>query len=139
VSQAFAQRGFNVRAWTVAARLLRIVKRLSSHRKIRLGLLRTPSHNLLFADGSFDCSFATGVICWVEYPDSTLREMVRVPRPGGTVSLLDPHSSMSASRVRHYAAESTLTRRNTRKLIAWATAASFNRRFEAPDTRSANS
>jgi hypothetical protein len=57
--------------------------------------------------------------------------MVRVTRPGGTVCLLDPHSSMSVTRMRNYAAASSLlTSRDTRKLIAWASAASSNRRFE---------
>lgn len=37
---------------------------------------------------------------------------------------------MSVTRMRQYAAESRLTSRDTGKLIAWATAASFNRRFE---------
>jgi hypothetical protein len=32
--------------------------------------------------------------------------------------------------MRNYAASSLLTSRDTRKLIAWASAASFNRRFE---------
>jgi ubiquinone/menaquinone biosynthesis C-methylase UbiE len=130
VTQALAQRGFDVTGVDRSRRLLEIAKRRSSRRNIPLRFLRTPSHNLPFADASFDCSLATGVIYWIEHPESTLREMVRVTRPGGTVSLLDPHCSMSVSRMRHYAAESTLTRRDTRKLIAWATAASFNRRFE---------
>jgi ubiquinone/menaquinone biosynthesis C-methylase UbiE len=130
VTQALAQRGFDVTGVDRSPRLLRIAKRLSSRRNIPLRFLRTPSHDLPFADASFDCSLATGVIYWVEHPESTLREMVRVTRPGGTVSLLDPHCSMSVPRMRHYAAESLLTKRDTRKLIAWATAASFNRRFE---------
>lgn len=130
VSQALAQRGFDVTGVDRSPRLLQIAKTLSSRRRIPLRLLRTPSHDLPFANGSFDCSLATGVIYFVEYPETTLCEMVRVTRPGGTVSLLDPHRSMSVARMRHYAAKSLLTTRDTRKLVAWATAASFNRRFE---------
>ena len=135
VTRALAQRGYDVTGVDRSRRLLQIAKRLSSHQNIPLRLLRTPSHNLPFTDASFDCSLATGVIYWVEHPESTLREMVRVTRPGGTVSLLDPHSSMSVSRMRRYAGESLLTSRNTQKLIAWATAASFNRRFEETELR----
>lgn len=130
VGQELAQRGFDVTGIDRSRRLLQIAKRLSSRRKISLRLLRTPSHDLPFSDASFDCSLATGVIYWVEDPESTVSEMVRVTRPGGTVCLLDPHSSMSVARMRQYAAASLLTSRDARKLIAWATAASFNRRFE---------
>jgi 2-polyprenyl-3-methyl-5-hydroxy-6-metoxy-1,4-benzoquinol methylase len=130
ITQALAQRGFDVTGVDRSRRLLQIARKLALRRNIPLCLHRTPSHDLPFADASFDCSLATGVIYWVEHPESTLCEMVRVTRPGGTVSLLDPHRSMSVSRMRHYAAESFLTRRDSRKLIAWATAASFNRRFE---------
>ena len=130
VSRALAQRGFDVTGVDRSPRLLQIAKRLASRRRIPLRLRRTPSHALPFADASFDCSLATGVIYWVEYPETTLCEMVRVTRPGGTVSLLDPHRSMSVARMRNYAASSFLTRRDKRKLVAWARAASFNRRFE---------
>jgi ubiquinone/menaquinone biosynthesis C-methylase UbiE len=109
---------------------LQIARRLSSRRKTSLRLHRAPSHDLPFPDASFDCSLATGVIYWVEYPESTLREMVRVTGPGGSVCLLDPHRSISLARMRHYAAKSLLTTRDTRELVAWTTAASFNRRFE---------
>jgi ubiquinone/menaquinone biosynthesis C-methylase UbiE len=130
ITQALAQRGFDVTGVDRSRRLLQIARKLASRRNIPLRLHRTPSHDLPFADASFDCSLATGVIYWVEHPESTLREMVRVTRPGGSVSLLDPHRSMSVSRMHDYAAKSLLTSRDSRKLIAWATAASFNRRFE---------
>jgi 2-polyprenyl-3-methyl-5-hydroxy-6-metoxy-1,4-benzoquinol methylase len=130
VSQILAQRGYDVTGVDRSWRLLRIAKKLASRRNIRLRLQRSSSRDLPFADGSFDCSLATGVIYWVEHPDSTLREMVRVTRPGGMVALLDPHCSMSVARMRDYAAQLLLTGHDIRKLIAWATAASFNRRFE---------
>lgn len=135
VSRALAQRGFEVTGVDRSPRLLKIARKLASQRSTRLRLLRAPSHDLPFPYCSFDCSIATGVIYWVEHPESTLREMVRVTRPGGTVALLDPHSSMSVSNMRRYAAESRLSNRDTRKLIAWATAASFNRRFKETELR----
>jgi ubiquinone/menaquinone biosynthesis C-methylase UbiE len=65
----------------------------------------TPSHDLPFSHSSFDCSIATGVIYWVEQHELTLREMVRVTRPGGTIALLDTRSSMSFSRMMQFAAD----------------------------------
>lgn len=135
VSRALAERGFDVTGVDRSPRLLKIAKRLAAHRNVSLRFLRTRSHDLPFPYSSFDCSIATGVIYWVEHPLSTLREMVRVTRPGGEIALLDPHSSMSVSRMHQYAAESQLSSRDTRKLIAWATAASFNRRFVEADLR----
>ena len=135
VAQALANRGFDVTGVDRSRRLLQIAKKLASHRMIPVRLHRTPSHELPFADASFDGSLATGVIYWVQHPESTLREMVRVTRPGGTVSLLDPHCSMSVSGMRHYASKSLLTRSDTRKLITWAMSASCNRRFEEAELR----
>jgi ubiquinone/menaquinone biosynthesis C-methylase UbiE len=135
VSRALAHRGFDVTGVDRSPRLLKIASKLASRRDTHLRLLRAPSHDLPFPYSSFDCSIATGVIYWVEHPESTLREMVRVTRPGGTIALLDPHSSMSVSNMHRYAAESRLNSRDTRKLIAWATAASFNQRFKETELR----
>jgi ubiquinone/menaquinone biosynthesis C-methylase UbiE len=40
-------------------------------------------------DGSVDAAFANMVLHHGEYPAATLREMVRVVRPGGTVTITD--------------------------------------------------
>jgi ubiquinone/menaquinone biosynthesis C-methylase UbiE len=135
VARALAQRGCRVTGVDRSPRLLRIARKSAARQNIRLRLERAPTHHLPFAEATFDCSLATGVIYWVEHHEKTLREMVRVTRPGGTVVSLDPHASMSISRMRAYAAELSLPRRDARKLSAWATAASFNRRFSEAELR----
>lgn len=130
VARALAQHGCDVTGVDRSPRLLRIAKKLAARQKVRLTLERAASDSLPFADASFDCAIATGVIYWVENHEKTLREMVRVTRPGGLVVSLDPHTSMSLTHMRAYANKHALSRRDSRKLSAWATAASFNRRFE---------
>ena len=44
--------------------------------------------------------------------------MVRVTRSAGTVAALDPHASMSVSRVLAHARENRMNARDTRKLLA---------------------
>jgi ubiquinone/menaquinone biosynthesis C-methylase UbiE len=135
VACVLAQRGCEVTGVDRSSRLLRFAQKLAARQNIRLRLERAPTDALPFADATFDCSLATGVIYWVEHHEKTLCEMVRVTRPGGTVVSLDPHASMSLSAVGAYAAEHSLARRDARKLSAWATAASFNRRFTESELR----
>jgi ubiquinone/menaquinone biosynthesis C-methylase UbiE len=135
VARALAQRGCDVTGVDRSSSLLRIARKLAALQNVHLRLERAPTDELPFANAAFDCSLATGVIYWVRHHEKTLREMVRVTRPGGTVVSLDPHASMSVSQMRTYSAEHSLSRRDARKLSAWATAASFNRRFEEAELR----
>jgi ubiquinone/menaquinone biosynthesis C-methylase UbiE len=135
VARALAQRGYDVTGVDRSPRLLHIAKKLAARQNIRLRLERASTDDLPFPEATFDCSFATGVIYWVEDPEKTLREMMRVTRPGGTVASLDPRSSMSISGMQEYSAKFHLSRRDARKLSTWATVASFNRRFTEAELR----
>lgn len=130
VARALAQRGCDVTGIDRSPRLLHIARKLAARQKVPLRLQRASSDHLPFADETFDCCLTTGVIYWVEHPEKTLREMARVTRPGGFIVSLDPHASMSHTGMRAYTAKHSLSRRDARKLAAWATVASFNRRFE---------
>jgi ubiquinone/menaquinone biosynthesis C-methylase UbiE len=135
VTRALARRGYDATGVDRSVRLLQIARRNARREGLQTKFERSSSNMLPFADGTFDCAIATGVIYWVEHPLETLREMVRVVRPGGAISTLDPHASMSIPRVRAYNSEHQLNRRDSRKMTAWATSAEFNRRFEEPDLR----
>jgi ubiquinone/menaquinone biosynthesis C-methylase UbiE len=135
VACALAQRGCDVTGVDRSPRLLRFARRSAARQNTRLRLERAATHQLPFADATFDCSLATGVIYWVEHHEKTLREMVRVTRPGGMVVSLDPHASMSLSGMQAYSAAHSLSRRDARKLAAWTTVAAFNRRFEERELR----
>ncbi|HEY0705140.1 MAG TPA: class I SAM-dependent methyltransferase [Candidatus Acidoferrales bacterium] len=134
VARGLAQSGYTVTGVDRSHSLLRIAKKLgANHRSLDFHLSATD--RLPFADASFDYTYATGVIYWVEHLVATLREMVRVTRPAGTVAFLDPHASMSVSNARAYGLRHRMSRRDIHKLITWATSAQCNRRFEESDLR----
>ena len=130
VARELAQSGHDVTGVDRSRSLLRIAKRLAKREQSRVQFHLSSTDQLPFPDGSFDCCYATGVIYWVENLAATLREMVRVTRPAGLIASLDPHASMSIARVLVYARENRMNSRDTRKLVAWATVAKCNRRFE---------
>ncbi len=130
VARELAQSGHDVTAVDRSRSLLRIARRLAARERSGVQFRLSSTDQLPFPDASFDCCYATGVIYWVENLAATLREMVRVTRPAGLVASLDPHASMSISRVLAHARENTMNSRDTRKMVAWATVAQCNRRFE---------
>ena len=139
VARSLAESGYNVTGVDRSHSLLRIARRLasklaSSH---RVTFHHSPTDKLPFDDATFHLTYATGVIYWVEHLAETLREIVRVTRPNGVVAFLDPHSSMSIANARAYSLRHGLSRRDTRKMVAWATSARFNRRFEETELRRA--
>jgi len=137
VARSLAESGYNVTGVDRSHSLLRIARRLasklaSSH---RVAFHHSPTDKLPFDDATFHLTYATGVIYWVEHLAETLREIVRVTRPNGVVAFLDPHASMSIANARAYSLRHGLSRRDTRKMLAWATSARFNRRFEETELR----
>ncbi len=139
VARALAGSGYHVTGVDRCYSLLRIARRLASKLELpgRVEFHHSTTDRLPFDDASFDVTYATGVIYWVEHLAETLREIVRVTRPGGAVAFLDPHSSMSIANARAYSERHGLSRRDTRKMTAWATSARFNRRFEESELRRA--
>lgn len=134
VARQLAQSGYTVTGIDRSRSLLRIAKKLGAKER-SLDFHLSGTDRLPFADASFDFTYATGVIYWVEHLVATLREMVRVTRPSGTVAFLDPHASMSVSNARAYGLRHRMPARDIRKLITWATSAQLNRRFEESDLR----
>ncbi len=139
VARGLAASGYDVTGVDRSRSLLRIARRLA--RRLapdrRVAFHHSSTEQLPFPDATFHVTYATGVIYWVEHLADTLREIVRVTRPDGTVAFLDPHASMSIANARAYCVRHALSRRDTRKMIAWATSARFNRRFEEIDLRRA--
>jgi ubiquinone/menaquinone biosynthesis C-methylase UbiE len=130
VARELARSGYDVTAVDRCHNLLRIAKKLATRERSTVQFHLSPVEKLPFPDSSFDYCYATGVVYWVEHIAATLSEMVRVTRPSGMVASLDPHASMSISKIVDYAREKCLSARDTRKLVAWATSAQCNRRFE---------
>jgi len=55
----------------------------------RIHLVEGSAEQLPFADGSFDALTFTYLLRYVEDPATTLRELARVVRPGGTIAALE--------------------------------------------------
>jgi ubiquinone/menaquinone biosynthesis C-methylase UbiE len=110
--------------------LLPIARKPATRERADVRFQLSPAEKLPFPDSSFDYCYATGVVYWVEHPASTLAVMARVTRPSGFVASLDPHASMSVTKILAYAREKCLNAHDTRKLVGWATSAQLNRRFE---------
>ena len=134
VARGLAGSGYHVVGVDRSRSFLRIARKLSENVH-NLSFQLSPTEKLPFADASFDYTYATGVIYWVEHIVATLREMVRVTRPGGTVAFLDPHASMSIANARAYGLQNRMPRRDIHKLVTWATSAQLNRRFEESELR----
>ncbi|CAK7283697.1 class I SAM-dependent methyltransferase [Streptomyces misionensis] len=77
-----------------AAMRARLARRLRRDGR-RLRVLDAPAEQLPFADETVDTVVATLVLCTVEAPDSALREIGRVLRPGGRLLFLEHVRSRS--------------------------------------------
>jgi ubiquinone/menaquinone biosynthesis C-methylase UbiE len=135
VARDLARSGYDVTAVDRSRSLLRIARKLAARERTAVRFHLSPAEKLPFPDSSFDYCYATGVVYWVEHLAATLAEMLRVTRPSGIVASLDPHASMSVTKILGYAREKCLNPRDTRKLVAWATSAQCNRRFEEDHLR----
>lgn len=116
-------------------RLLLLAHRQAVREGLSVTFVRASADMLPFSDGTFDCTIATTVIYFVARPERCLQEMTRVTRGGGVVATLDPHASMSVTAMRAYCRQEALPSADARKLLAWAGAAQWNRRFDEPSLR----
>ena len=135
MARELAEAGYDVTGVDRCRALLRRARQSARHTAARFRY--ATSDALPFADASFDLTYATGVIYWIEHLDATLREVVRVTRPGGRVAFMDPHESLTIANARAYSERHGLSGRDTRKMAAWATSAHFNRRFRDEELRAA--
>ena len=90
---------------------------------------------LRFDDDSFDAALATNVIFLIPDPLVGLKEMARVVRPGGIVSMLNPSSQMTLAAAEAQANEHKLEGIARASLVNWARAAEANRRFSAEEAQ----
>src|SRR5580693_6364128 len=111
VARLLAHGGYDVTAVDRSRSLLRIARNLATRERTSVHFQLSPVEKLPFPDSSFDYCYATGVVYWVEHLAATLAEMVRVTRPSGFVASLDPHASMSVTKVLAYALEEGHLRR----------------------------
>lgn len=130
-----AEGGREVTGVDRSSRLLKIARRLAIRSGHGVSFAKATTDHLPFPDATFDGTCATTVIYFVAHPERAMSEMRRVTRRGGIVATLDPHSSMSVEAMRNYCSRNGIEDRDRRKLIEWALAARFNRRFAEEELR----
>ncbi len=139
LARYLARRGCRVTGVDRGRRLLRQARRWAARDAEAaahpIEFHRAPGERLPFSEDSFDLTAATTVIYFVAQPSAVLGEMVRVTRPGGTIAMLDPHSSMDRRSVREYCERRRLGPQDTRKLLTWAIASERCLRFEEHEIR----
>ncbi len=69
------------------AEYLRLTTASPSHE--RVGFRLAPAHNLPFADDRFDAVFCRLILQYLKHPQESIREMVRVLKPGGHLILAE--------------------------------------------------
>ncbi len=69
------------------AEYLRLTTTAASHE--RVGFRLAPAHNLPFVDDRFDAVFCRLILQYFKHPQESIREMVRVLKPGGSLILAE--------------------------------------------------
>jgi len=73
---------------------------------------RADARALPYPDGAFKFAMAASFINVVPNPVAALRELIRVTKPSGTLSVLLPNATMTPANSQQYSAEHRLARRD---------------------------
>jgi ubiquinone/menaquinone biosynthesis C-methylase UbiE len=133
LARLLARRGCEVAGADRGWRLLRIARRLAGREGLAINFRRGSAERLPFPAGSFDCVLATTVVYLVPEPAAMLGEMARVARRGGVVASLDPADTLTRAAMEEYCGRHALPPRDARKLLVWARAVAWIRRFSEED------
>ncbi len=76
--------------------MLRYARTRAEAAPVPATLTQAPAESLPFADETFDCALATLVLCSVNDPTGSLREIRRVLKPGGKLLLVEHVRSQGA-------------------------------------------
>lgn len=121
VARSLLARGLQVTGMDRSRRMIRWAARAarkSGTNGLYLGVAEV--ERLPFPDRTFDLALATTVLYLLRDPQAALGEMRRVTRMGGWVATLEPSAALSVERMRAYASQAGLKRRETRQLLQWA-------------------
>jgi demethylmenaquinone methyltransferase/2-methoxy-6-polyprenyl-1,4-benzoquinol methylase len=86
VAETLLRRGFRVTGLDQSAEMLAVARERFGD---RVELVEASADELPFSDASFDHLTFTYLLRYVDDPASTMRELARVVRPGGTVAMLE--------------------------------------------------
>ncbi|MRU16515.1 class I SAM-dependent methyltransferase [Roseovarius sp. A21] len=82
-----AQAGARVTGIDASADMIAAARRRATAAGVEVDLVKGKAGNLPFPDEHFDCVVSVATLCFVDDPRPTIREMVRVLKPGGRLIL----------------------------------------------------
>ena len=82
-----ARSGARVTGIDDSAEMLAAARRRAKAASLGIDLVEGDAGDLPFPAGHFDCVVSVATLCFVDDPRPTIREMVRVLKPGGTLIL----------------------------------------------------
>jgi len=87
LSTRLAQAGARVTGIDASADMIAAARRRAKAAGVEIDLVEGDAGNLRFPGGHFDCVVSVATLCFVDNPSPTIREMVRVLKPGGRLIL----------------------------------------------------
>lgn len=82
-----AQDGARVTGLDASAEMIAAARRRAKAAGVDLDLVEGDAGGLPFPDGQFDCVVSVATLCFVDDPCPTIRDMLRVLKPGGRLTL----------------------------------------------------
>lgn len=119
LTRELGARGCNATGVDRSPRMLRYARRRSASAE-NVVFHRAAAQALPFADGTFDVALAASLINIADDPPAVARELARVTRGGGRVSLLVPGRAMSRESAEAYIAAHRLNGLGAELLRTWA-------------------
>jgi ubiquinone/menaquinone biosynthesis C-methylase UbiE len=114
-SRSLAGRGMNVWAVDISSQMIAKAQKIPSQVQFK----RADATQLPFPDRHFDVVLTASLINVVDSPIAVLKEMRRVCRKGGTVSVLVPTQSFSDVDAKHYVEAEKLTGLSGAAFTTW--------------------
>jgi ubiquinone/menaquinone biosynthesis C-methylase UbiE len=116
LTRYLAQSGVVAHGLDVSSRMLRVARATAT---AGAHFVRGSALDIPFEDERFDFVIAASLLNIVDEPDGVTRELVRVCKPGGKVSILVPQAGVTDSSVNGVAARLQLTGFSRAGLLTW--------------------
>lgn len=95
-----ARLGARVHAFDLSPDSLDIAKALALREGLEIDFQQMPAERLLYSDDTFDCILSRDILHHVDIP-ATMREIVRVSRPGALFVVNEIYSHSFTDKIRH--------------------------------------
>ncbi len=91
------------------------------------------AYELPFEDDRFDIALSTCVMFLLPEPEKGLKEMIRVTKPGGTITMLNPSKKMNQMNAFEYSKAHQITGFEQTTLLKWSNVSTRRHRYSEED------